>query len=224
MFGRTLTVMEGKQVVINEVGCPQGSILSTTLSNIYLHEVVDSWFKQISETHFKWKAEMIRYCDDMIFIFQNKDEAKRFYDVLPKRLSKYGLTLHDEKSHLIASGHMEAKKANQIGKRLPTYQFLGFTCYWGKSRTGHWRLKLTSRQDRFTAKLKGLSKFLQKQLNTPNTSDVLKMIVRVLRGWINYHGISDNGRRVRGFIWPGENHPLPASNSWYTFCSNILGE
>jgi len=191
----------GKKVMINEMGCPQGSILSPTLSNIYLHEVVDVWFKQISKMHLSGKAEIVRYCDDMVFIFQRKEDAKRFYNVLPKRLNKYGLTLHTDKSHLISSGHSDAQKANQGGERLPTYQFLGFTCYWGKTRNGYWRLKFTSRRDRFTTKLKGLRTYLRERLNTNDIASVLKSVVKVLGGWINYHGISDNDKRVRGFIY-----------------------
>lgn len=193
-------ILIGNKSMVNEIGCPQGSILSPVLSNIYLHEVIDDWFKRISQTHFSGKAEMVRYCDDSVFIFQKQNDAKRFYDVLPKRLEKYGLALHAEKSQLIASGHHMALKANQQGSRLPTYQFLGFTCYWGKSRSGYWRLKFTSRRDRFTAKLKGLRHYLRKHLVTPDTLTVLATVVKVLRGWINYHGISDNDRRVRSFI------------------------
>lgn len=138
-------IVDGKQITVNEIGCPQGSILSPTLSNIYLHDVVDVWFNEIKLTHFKGKAELVRYCDDMVFILQRQDDAARLYNVLPKRLEKYGLTLHTEKSKLIPSGHMLAQRANQQGKRLPTYKFLGFTCYWGKTRNGYWRLKFTSR-------------------------------------------------------------------------------
>lgn len=222
-------ILDGKQVIVNEIGCPQGSILSPTLSNIYLHEVIDNWFKQISVTHFKGNTELVRYCDDMVFIFQRKDDAERFYNVLPKRLSKYGLTLHIEKSHLIPSGHSEAKKANQRGERLPTYKFLGFTCYWGQTRNGYWRLKFTSRQDRFSAKLKGLRKYLREQLNTNDTMEVLNAVVKVLRGWINYHGISDNGKRVGGFILESKRILLAWFNRrgrkhlmrWKTF-SNLL--
>ncbi|HFV8830563.1 TPA: group II intron reverse transcriptase/maturase, partial [Escherichia coli] len=89
----------------------------------------------------------------------------------------------------------------QSGKRLPTFNFLGFTCYWGKTRKGHWRLKLSSRKDRFAAKLKGLRDFLWRNLNAPNKRLVLNTIIRVIRGWINYHCISDNQRRVRQFIF-----------------------
>ncbi len=92
-------------------------------------------------------------------------------------------------------------RANQSGKRLPTFNFLGFTCYWGKTRKGHWRLKLSSRKDRFAAKLKGLRDFLWRNLNAPNKRLVLNTIIRVIRGWINYHCISDNQRRVRQFIF-----------------------
>lgn len=143
---------------------------------------------------------MVRYCDDMVFIFQRKTDAEKFYRVLPKRLEKYGLTLHVEKSNIIDSGHTAAERAHKAGKRLPTYKFLGFVCYFGKSRLGYWRLKYTSRRDRFTTKLKGLRKYLREQLNARNTTKVLETVVRVLRGWINYHGISDNGRRVSSFI------------------------
>ncbi len=141
---------------------------------------------------------MLRYADDMVLTFQYPSEAKRFYKVLPKRLNNYGLELHDDKSQLIHAGHVAAMKASQSGKRLPTFNFLGFTGYWGKTRKGYWRLKFTSRKDRFAAKLKGLRDFLWKNLNA-NRRQTLNTIIRVVRGWINYHGISDNQRRVGQF-------------------------
>ena len=84
---------------------------------------------------------------------------------------------------------------------MEIYYFLGFTCYWGKSRLGNtWRLKYTSRKDRFAKKLKGLREYLLEQLNAPNKNQVLNMVIKVVKGWINYHGISDNHKRVRSFI------------------------
>ncbi|NTZ40944.1 group II intron reverse transcriptase/maturase [Enterobacter sp. JMULE2] len=195
----TAPVISGKQLSSNERGCPQGSILSPILANIYLHYVIDEWFDEISQSVIHGRAEMVRYADDMVFTFQYPSEAKRFYKVLPKRLNKYGLELHGDKSQLIPAGHVAAMKANQSGKRLPTFNFLGFTGYWGKTRKGYWRLKFTSRKDRFAAKLKGLRDFLWKNLNA-NRRQTLNTVIRVVRGWINYHGISDNQRRVGQFI------------------------
>ena len=156
----TALVILGEQLSSNERGCPQGSILSPILANIYLHHVVDEWFAEISQSTLHGRVDRVRYADDMVFTFQYTSEAKRFYKVLPKRLNKYGLDLHDDKSQLIPAGHAAAMKARQIGKRLPTFNFLGFTAYWGVTRRGYWRLKLTSRKDRFAAKLKGLRDFL----------------------------------------------------------------
>ncbi len=69
------------------------------------------------------------------------------------------------------------------------------------SRKGFWRLKLTRRKDRFAAKLKGLRDFLWKNLNIPDKRLVLTIVIRVIKDWINYPGISDNQRRVGQFIY-----------------------
>jgi RNA-directed DNA polymerase len=199
-------VMQGKQIIPNDLGCPQGSIVSPIMSNIYLHEVIDTWFHQISKSHLQGKTDLIRYCDDMVFVFQYKKDAERFYQVLPQRLEKYGLSLHKEKSQLLRSGHTVASLANKTGKRLETYKFLGFICYWGKTRNGYWRLKFTSRRDRFTSKLKEIREYLWGNLNTNDAAAVLTMVVQMVRGWINYHGISDNDRRAGGFIHKCKRH------------------
>ncbi len=145
------------------------------------------------------RADMVRFADDMVFVFQKKEEAEKFYKVLPKRLEKYGLKLHEEKSSMIRSGSKAALEMAKNGKRLPTYKFLGFTCYWGKSRNGRWRLKFKSRSDRFATKLKGLRKYLEKRLNK-ETYEIIDIVKKVVRGWVNYHAISDNKTRVSAFI------------------------
>ena len=195
----TAPIIIGKQEINNVCGCPQGSIVSPILANIYLHHVIDEWFDEVSHSHINGRAILIRYADDMVFTFEHPKEAKRFYQVLPKRLAKYGLELHEEKSQIIPAGNYRAQRAHRKGERIPTFNFLGFTCYWGKARKGFWRLKYKSRKDRFTAKLKGLRKFLWNNLNTKHPKDVLKTVVRVVKGWINYHHISDNGHMVEAF-------------------------
>jgi len=185
---------------LNKIGCPQGSKISPILSNIYLHHVIDSWFEEISKTYMKGRANMVRFADDMVFVFQFKDDADKFYKALPKRLEKYGLKLHEDKSSMIRSGRQAANEAEQMGERLPTYKFLGFLCYWGKSRKGWWRLKFKSRADRFAGKLKGLRRYLKENLNE-ETHKTLERVKKVVVGWINYNAISDNQQRVSSFIY-----------------------
>lgn len=196
----TTPVLEGNKETINNIGCPQGSIVSPILSNIYLHYVMDEWFNTIVKSHIKGKAELVRFADDMVFVFEHYEEAQRFFTVLPKRLEKYGLQLHAEKSQVIRAGGLAAKDAHRYGNKLPTFNFLGFTCYWAKSRKGWWRLKYTSRKDRFASKLKSMKEYLRRNLNTPDTNATLETVIRVIRGWVNYHGISDNHRRVSQFL------------------------
>lgn len=77
---------------------------------------------------------------------------------------------------------------------------LGVTCYWGKANKGFWRLKFTRRKDRFAAKLKGMRRYLWDNLNTKDTMGVIKTVIRVVKGWMNYHAVSGNRQRVIAFI------------------------
>nr|BFD32266.1 group II intron reverse transcriptase/maturase [Pigmentibacter ruber] len=195
-------IMKDGNVNENTIGCPQGSIVSPILANIYLHHVIDKWFQEISQTHLKGRCEMVRYADDMVFTFQSMLEAKRFFEVLPKRLSKFGLRIHLDKSQIIPAGNVLAQRARTKGRKLPSFNFLGFTCYWAKAATkNYWRINFTSRKDRFSAKLKGLRKYLLENSNTKDITAVFGRIISVIRGWINYHAVTDNHRRVSGFIY-----------------------
>jgi RNA-directed DNA polymerase len=136
----------------------------------------------------------------LVFIFENPEDAKRIFAVLNKRLNKYGLDLHEDKSSMLPSGRKAAQRAAKAGMRIPTYKFLGFTCYWSKSCKGVWRIKYASRQDRFTATLKDLRAYLWEHLNVEDTDEFLRSVIRKVKGWINYHAISDNQRRVLAFL------------------------
>ena len=196
----TAPIMEDGNVEASTPGCPQGPIVSPILCNIYLHYVMDEWFAKISKTHLKGKAELIRYADDMVFVFEHKEDAERVFRVLDKRLNKYGLEMHEAKSALLPSGRDAAKRMGFAGRRMPTFMFLGFTCYWGKARKGFYRLKLRSRSDRFTATLKRLKKYLKENRNCEDDKLLLQSINRRVKGWTNYHAVSDNERKVGSFL------------------------
>jgi RNA-directed DNA polymerase len=158
--------------------------------------------REVHAPFYERLAGKFRWSTLLVFVFEKEEEAKKFYDVLPKRLNKFGLEINEAKSQIIKSGRYHAEELAKQGKKIPSYNFLGFTCYWGKSRFGTtWRLKYTTRKDRFTEKLKGLRRYLRRNLNKRQKAEILERVIKGIRGWINYHGISDNQRRVSSFIY-----------------------
>jgi group II intron reverse transcriptase/maturase len=184
-------------VIPSELGCPQGSIISPVLANIYLHHVIDKWFEAINTSHLRGQGKAIRFADDAVFVFHSKTEAEKFAKVLPKRLAKYGLELNEAKSGILPAGSFFIQKMVHSGIKPPTFKFLGFLCYWGLNKSGKfYRLKFKSRNDRLQNKVNGLKKFLKENRNAPNTKEVLDRVKRVVVGWMNYHSISDNIHQV----------------------------
>jgi retron-type reverse transcriptase len=98
------------------------------LGNVYLHYALDLWFERDIRPRLKGSAQLIRYADDFIIGFQRQDDAKRVLDVLHKRMAKYGLTLHPDKTRLIPFGR--PRSGANDGSRPGTFDFLGFTMYW----------------------------------------------------------------------------------------------
>jgi retron-type reverse transcriptase len=90
-------ILEEGNVTYPDEGTPQGGVISPVLANIYLHEVLDVWFEQEVKPRMKGRAELVRYADDFVICFEREDDARRVMEVLPKRMEKYGLTLHPEK-------------------------------------------------------------------------------------------------------------------------------
>ncbi len=79
----------------------------------------------------------------------NKKEAEKVLEVLPKRLSKYGLTVHPKKTRLV--NFRRPTRQSPPGRGCPeSCDFLGFTHYWARSRRGHWTVKRKTAQDRFS--------------------------------------------------------------------------
>jgi len=123
-------VSENGSVSFSDKGTPQGGVISPVLSNIFLHYVLDDWLFKTVGKYMKGKWFVIRYADDFILGFESKDDALKVMKVLPKRFNKFGLELHPEKTQMIPFG--KPTRAHK-GKGLLTFDFLGFTFYWGKS-------------------------------------------------------------------------------------------
>jgi len=160
------------------------------LSNIYLHEVLDKWFVETVEKHVNSNNFMVRYADDSIVGFANKSDAVRYMKSLPKRLAKYGLKLHPEKTKLIEFNPY--KSGNQ---KPGTFSFLGFTHYWGKSRKGAWIVKRKTSKKSLTNALIKIREFCKKNRHQ-NLRVQHKSLVLKLNGHYGYYGITGNGKSL----------------------------
>ena len=88
-------------VVHPETGTPQGGIVSPVLANVYLHYALDLWFEKVVKPRCQGDAMICRYADDWVCAFRFREDAERFYRVLPKRLGKFNLEATPEKTHVL---------------------------------------------------------------------------------------------------------------------------
>jgi len=130
---------EGKYSEVDK-GTPQGGILSPILSNIYLHFILDLWFERVARKQFRGFAKLVRYADDFVVCFENRDEAIRFSEMLKQRLAKFGLKVAESKSRVIEFGRRVWEKARREGGKVATFDFLGFTHFCDKTRKGKFKL------------------------------------------------------------------------------------
>ncbi len=105
-----------------EGGVAQGSVLSPLLANVYLHYVLDQWFEQQVKPRLQGQAQIIRYADDLVCMFERESDAERFANVLEKRLGRYSLELAKAKTKLIRFGRFARRDCQRQvkGRRTPS--------------------------------------------------------------------------------------------------------
>ena len=194
-------VWEKGQLSYPEDGTPQGGVISPLLSNVYLHEVLDCWYVETVKPRMKGRTFLARFADDFIVGFEKKEDADKVYRVLFKRFEKYGLSLHPEKTRLVAFGRPADTSGDQPGGPKPeTFDFLGFTHYWGRSQKGKWVIRRKTMRKRFTRGLKAISRWCQKNLHEPMREQVEKL-GRKLKGHFGYYGLTGNFLSLQRFRW-----------------------
>jgi RNA-directed DNA polymerase len=182
-------------------GSPQGGVVSPILSNIVLHYVLDDWFEREVQPRLKGRSFLIRYADDFVMGFSREEDARRVMDVLPKRFEKYGLTIHPEKTRLVPferPGH--DRDGTSSGVRTPpgSFELLGFTHYWARSRNGNWAVKRKTSGSRFRRGLKALSDWCRFHRHHP-MGDQHRTLSQKLVGHFAYYGITGNSMALTRF-------------------------
>jgi len=173
----------------NEVGTPQGAIVSPVLANIYLHYALDEWFMK---EYASKGAVMTRYADDAVFCLELEEEAQSFSQALRERMASYKLTLNEEKS----------RKVNFHKNKKQAFNFLGFTFYWGKDRGSQvQRLKVKTEQKRLDKKIVEYSQWVKENRSKLTTKELWEATNAKLRGHYNAFGVSCNRPRLHTYFY-----------------------
>jgi group II intron reverse transcriptase/maturase len=196
-------VMKEGALEYGRAGTPQGGVISPVLANIYLHEVLDEWFAREVAPRLVGRAIVVRYADDVVVIFEWESDARRVLEVVPKRLGKYGLTVHPEKTRLIDFRRPDRRRPSSTDDdgtqgRGGTFDLLGFTHYWARSRKGHWVVKQKTAADRFRRALKRIVVWCRQHRHQA-VKEQWATLKRKMLGHYVYYGVIGNMTMLRNF-------------------------
>src|SRR5512138_1404064 len=184
-------VLEGGELHHPDSGTPQGGVISPLLANVYLHEVLDKWFAEEVRPRLRGKAELIRYADDFVLVFSSEADARRVWDVLPKRFGRYNLTLHPQKTRLIAFRRPPPGTRPRRRERPGSFDLLGFTHHWERSRYGRWVLRQRTMSRRLSRALTAIAQWCRSHRHQ-TIRDQQRGLARKLQGHYAYYGITGN--------------------------------
>ena len=186
-------VIEEGNLTYPEAGSPQGGGISPVLSNIFLHHVLDEWFVRDVQPRMKGRCFLIRFADDFVIGCELEDDARRLMSVLPKRVARFRLTIHPEKTRLIA--FRKPVRRETVGTGNDTFEFLGFTHYWAKSRLGTWVLKRRTAKKRVRRAKKTLWQWCRTHRHRP-LKEQYQQLCQKLQGHYQYYSIRGNYRAL----------------------------
>jgi group II intron reverse transcriptase/maturase len=199
-------VMEDRSVSYPDAGSPQGGVVSPILSNVFLHYVLDLWFAQDVKPRMRGHAFLVRYADDFVIGFSDKHDADRVMDVVPKRFGRFGLAVHPTKTKLVPFRRppWRTQDRNRSRDDRPgTFDLLGFTHYWGRSRRGHWVVKLKTASDRFSRSMRSIDTWSRDHRHWSLREQQQKLNSK-LRGHYAYYGVTGNSGALTRFLWEVE--------------------
>jgi RNA-directed DNA polymerase len=192
-------VLEEGELTYPEAGTPQGGVISPLLANIYLHYVLDEWFENDVQPRLTGRAFLVRYADDFVMGFTCEQDACRVLAVLPKRFGKYGLTIHPDKTRLVPFVRPPSRPSPAGSSGAPpsgSFDFLGFTHFWSRSRQGFWVVKRKTAGRRFQRALRTIADWCRRYRHLP-LGEQHQALWRKLRGHYQYYGgLIGNGRAL----------------------------
>jgi RNA-directed DNA polymerase len=191
-------ILDGAEYSEPDVGTVQGSSLSPLLGNVYLHHVLDLWFERDVRPRMRGKAHLVRYADDLVIGFEREDDAKRVMAVLGRRFERFGLRLHPDKTRLLPFARPLSGQTS--GKGPATFDFLGFTLYWGRTRRGRWVPAFKTRRARLRRAIMAVTDWCRSHRHLP-VKQQHAALVRRINGHCNYFGVNGNTRSLGALLF-----------------------
>lgn len=182
-----------------DLGTPQGGIISPILANIYLHYVLDLWVELRFKPESKGYVQLVRYCDDFVVLCESQRDAEIFLALLQERLTKFNLKISQEKTRIVKFGRQAWLQAQRGKEGMPTFDFLGFTFYCAKTRTGKFGLRLKTAKKSFSRKIRSVKEWLQDIRNLLPLKEWWPCLKAKLIGHYNYFGVNGNMRSLRKY-------------------------
>jgi group II intron reverse transcriptase/maturase len=194
-------VLDGEDYTEPDVGTAQGATLSPMLGNIYLHHVLDVWLDREVKPRLRGKTCLVRYADDLVIGFERPEEAEMVMAMLQQRMAEYGLRLHPEKTRLVP--FRKPPRRQDGGKGPGTFDFLGFTLLWQRTRKGLWGQNFKTRKARLQRAKQALNDFCRRRRHEP-VKEQHASLCRRINGHINYFGVNGNLASVARLVRAAE--------------------
>lgn len=190
-------VLETGQVTYPESGTPQGGVISPLLANVYLHEVLDTWFEEQIKPRLNGRAVLIRFADDFVIVFSDEKDARRVEEVVPKRFARFGLRLHPDKTRLFPF-HRPQRGPRTPERSREHFDFLGFRHHWRRSRKGNWVVGQKTMSSRLTRAIRSVAAWCRRYRHTKVKWQHM-VLSRKIRGHYGYYGITGNSDALKSF-------------------------
>ena len=182
-------------------------VASPLWANVFLHQVLDEWFVRDVQPRLKGRCFVTRFADDFSIGCELEADARRVMAVLPQRFYRFKLTIHPEKTSLIAFKKPPSRVHSAGG--TGSFDFLGCTHYWAKTRRGYWVIKRKTVGKRLRRFMQAIWTWCRDNRHAPLQEQYRTRCAK-LRGYYQYYGIRGNFKMLEVVL----EHTERAWRSW----------